>query len=139
MKLRNVILLFLHLFQVGSTLNAQTCVSPVNKVIYYDTLTGSGNGLNSVSFPKFNPMLGTLTQVNISLQISILYNFQLENGEAVAINNYRVRVTRDDEISSPSLLSNFFNTYSKTYGNYRLAASASEAGSGTALAFMVET
>lgn len=131
MKLRNVFALFLLLILLQNTSSAQTCVSPVNKVVYYDTLTGSGNGLNTVSFPKFDPMLGTLTQVNISLQISILYNFQLENGEAVNINNYRVRVTRDDEIASSALMSNFFNTYSKTYGSYRLTASDGIAGSGT--------
>ena len=130
MKTRNYVFAFLIIFSFRTQIHAQTCMSPVIKIAYLDTLIGSGNAFNSISFPKFDPTLGTLTQVNISLQISILYNFQLKNGESVPINNYRVRVTRDDEISSASLLNNFFNNYSKTYGTYKLNASDGIAGCG---------
>lgn len=131
MKTRNYSFIFLTLFTLQFQSFGQTCVSPLKKVVYYDTLTGSGNSTSTVSFPKFDPSGGTLTQINISLDISILYNFQLENGESISINNYRVRVTRDDEISSPALMNNIFNTYSKTYGRYTLAANDGVAGSGS--------
>jgi hypothetical protein len=107
------------------------CVTP-QEVISFDTIvTGSGNANHSFTFPKFNPSQGTLMEVNIKTEASLTYRFQLENRESVAINNYRVRVVRDDEVSGSALQTPLDYTHQATYGPYSLAASDGVPGSGS--------
>lgn len=109
---------------------AQICADPV-KIISYDTiLHGSGNAGYSVTFPKFDPAQGTLMEILIETKITLKYSFQLENREVIPISTYRVRVTREDELSGPSLSVPIYNSYTKQYGMYTLGASDGTPGSG---------
>ncbi len=102
------------------------------RTLSYDTIvTGSGNSFHTLTFPKFNPTLGTLLEVRINPIVTLNYQFHLENKETIPINNYRVRVVREDEVTSSSLLQPIVNNYLKTYGPYQLSAADGNAGSGT--------
>lgn len=106
------------------------CVTPLEAVTFDSTITGSGNAFYTFTFPKFNSALGTLVEVNIRAEITLRYRFQLENRENIAINNYRVRVVRDDEISGSVLQTPIIYNYQTTYGPYALGANDGVAGSG---------
>ena len=103
------------------TSNAQ-CVTPLSTITFDSTLTGSGNAFHTFTFPRFDAALGTLVEVDVRAEVTLSYRFQLENKENIAINNYRVRVVRDDEISGSVLQTPITNNYQTTYGPYALAA-----------------
>ncbi len=119
-------LLFLNLSSYS-----QICITTPKAITYDTTVIGSGNALHTFTFPKFDPSLGTLMNVRFDTEISLLYSFELENRESVPINNYRVRVTRDDDISSLALMNPLTNTYVRTYGPYPLTAWDGLVGAGT--------
>lgn len=129
MKTRTRILAAVITLLLPFVLQAQ-CVTPLNIVTFDTTVTGSGNAFHTFTFPKFDPSLGTLVEVNLKLEVTLKYRFQLENRENIAINNYRVRVVRDDEISGPALQTPFTHTQQVTYGPYSLAANDGAAGAG---------
>lgn len=106
------------------------CGEQLNSLSYDTTVNALGNSLYTFSFPKFDPQVGTLTEVKINTKVTLVYNFNLENGELNPVTNYRVRVYRDDEISSDALLSPLTNSYQKQYGYYSLAGSDGVSGSG---------
>jgi hypothetical protein len=112
------------------TASAQVCVSPLQTIIYDTTFLGTGNAVTPMSFPKFDPMSGTLMTVDIQTTITLKYSFQLENTDVVPINNYRVRVNREDEISGPALMAPIYNSQLRTYGPYALAAGDATPGAG---------
>lgn len=130
--MKNLNRIFTFVLVVSSFLSAkaQVCVSPLQTIIYDTTFFGTGNATTPLSFPKFDPMSGTLMTVEIQSTITLKYSFQLENTDVVAINNYRVRVNRDDEISGPALMTPITTSYFRTYGNYALAAGDGNPGSG---------
>ena len=99
------------------------CSSNTNTLSYDTTVHALGNSLYSFAFPRFNPTLGTLTEVDITTNITLIYNFKLENGETNTINNYRVKVFRDDEINSTALLDPLTSSFQKQYGYFSLAGS----------------
>ena len=99
------------------------CVDNLNTFTYDTTVNAVGNSIYTFTFPKFNPTLGTLTEVAIKAKVTLRYNFKLENGEANPVANYRVKVFRDDEISSTALLDPLTNSFQKQYGFYALAGS----------------
>ena len=111
--------------------NSQVCRDPPKIITYDTTVIGSGNALHTFSFPKFDPALGTLMNVKLDAEISLLYSFELENRESININNYRVRVTRDDDITSTALINPLTNTYVRTYGPYALTSWDGVVGAGT--------
>lgn len=118
---------FCLLFTIPHFSNAQT-----TQTITYDTVvTGTGNGFYTFSFPKFNPQLGTLTDIRISTNVVVNYSYTLENKELITIPNYRVRVAREDEISSTALMLPLTNMFQKTYGPFLLTAADASNGSGT--------
>ncbi|THU41413.1 T9SS type A sorting domain-containing protein [Niastella caeni] len=120
-KLRRTVLLPVILFL---THNSQAqCANQLTTLSYDTTVNALGNSLYNFTFPQFNPTLGTLTEVKINSKVTLVYNFSLENGELNPVNNYRVKVFRDDEISSTSLLSPLTNSYQRQYGFYALAGS----------------
>lgn len=125
----NVLLFILLLYAVNGS--AQTCVNSLQTESYDTIFTGSGNAVNTLTFPRFNISKGTLMEVQITTAVTLHYSFQLENRELVTINNYRVRVTRDDETTSPSLLSSLFTSQTRNYGPYLLTATDGVTGSGT--------
>ncbi|AEW03118.1 hypothetical protein Niako_6896 [Niastella koreensis GR20-10] len=99
------------------------CSGNTSSISYDTTVHALGNSLYSFSFPKFNPTLGTLTEVDITTNITLIYNFKLENGEVNPVTNYRVKVFRDDEINSSALLDPLTSSFQKQYGYYSLAGS----------------
>jgi hypothetical protein len=99
------------------------CVNQLNTFSYDTTVNDLGNSLYTFTFPQFNPAQGTLIDVKIDTKVTLVYNFSLENGELNPVTNYRVKVFRDDEISSTALLSPLTNSYQKQYGFYSLAGS----------------
>ncbi|HYF31936.1 MAG TPA: choice-of-anchor E domain-containing protein [Chitinophagaceae bacterium] len=111
-------------------LSIAQCVTPLSTISFDSTLTGSGNAFHTFTFPRFDASLGTLVDVNIRAEITLRYRFQLENKENIAINNYRVRVVRDDEISGSVLQTPITHNYQTTYGPYALAAFDGVTGSG---------
>jgi hypothetical protein len=115
----------------GITASAQHTCATAPAIINYDTtVAGSGNAFHTFTFPKFDPALGTLIEVDVSTQIKLSYSFQLENKEGSSIN-YRVRVVRDDEISGMALPTPLLYSYQKTYGPYTLTQFDGVLGSGT--------
>lgn len=106
------------------------CVTPLEQITFDSVVTGSGNAYHTFTFPKFDPAQGTLVEVNIKAGATLSYRFQLENRESVPINNYRVRVVRDDEISGSVLQTPLQYSHQVTYGPYALAASNGVTGSG---------
>ncbi len=97
------------------------CSSATNSLSYDTTVNALGNSLYSFTFPRFNPILGTLSEVAITTNVTLVYNFKLENGETNPVTNYRVKVFRDDEINSTVLLDPLTSSFQKQYGFYSLA------------------
>lgn len=107
------------------------CIDPLQSVTFDSTVTGAGNAYHSFTFPKFDASLGTLVEVVIRAEVTLRYRFELENRENITINNYRVRVVREDEISGTAIPVPITNSYQRTYGPYSLAASDGVPGSGS--------
>jgi hypothetical protein len=107
------------------------CSNQLNTISYDTVVNGSGNATYTFSFPQFNPALGTLTQVDFNSKVTLIYSFQLENDDNITVNNYRSKISRDDEVSGTALQSPLTNSYQKTYGNYSLSASDGIPYSGT--------
>jgi hypothetical protein len=98
------------------------CDASHTSTISYDTMVNAlGNSFYSFTFPQFNPTLGTLLDVKINTKVTLVYSFRLENGEVNPVNNYRVKVFRDDEISSSALMAPLVNSYQRQYGPFVLA------------------
>ena len=130
MKTRKWILL-VSMFYIAPIFTKSQCVDPLQSLTLDTTLIGTGNAFHTFSFPKFDASLGTLVGVKIESEVTLTYSFQLENRESITINNYRVRVTRDDEISSNALINPITNTRLQTYGPYSLTAYDGMPGTGT--------
>ena len=117
-------------FAIISVQATAQCVTPLQFRTYDTVVTGSGNSANQITFPKFDPTLGTLTEVEINAKVTMSYSFQLENKEPIPIYNYRVRVVREHEISSSALSVPLTNVFQKTYGNFLLWGADGILGSG---------
>lgn len=109
---------------------SQCDAAHTNTLSYDTTVNASGNSLYSFTFPQFDPTIGTLLDVKINTRVTLVYNFRLENGEINPVSNYRVKVFRDDEISSSALRTPLANSYQKQYGYYALAGTDGVTGSG---------
>jgi hypothetical protein len=106
------------------------CDGSLQELSYDTVVTGAGNSLHTFRFPKFNSATGTLVEIRITSEVTLSYNFQIENVEPSSIPSSRVRVGRDDETTSDALITPFINSYQKTYGPFYLEASDGIAGSG---------
>jgi hypothetical protein len=124
---RLLVLLLLFFAAIGAK---SQCANELNSISYDTTVNALGNSLYTFSFPKFDPAVGTLTEVKINTKVTLVYSFRLENGEINPVNNYRVRVFRDDEVSSAALQTPLTNSYQKQYGYYSLAGSDGVPNSG---------
>jgi len=129
MKTRGRYLNLLILLFVTAGASAQ-CGSQLSTVSYDTTVTGSGNDFFNFTFPKFDPVTGTLTEVNVDATVTLVYGFQLENNGAGAVNNYRVRLTRNDDVSSNVLLTPLSNEQQNNYGPFSMTATDNVAGAG---------
>ena len=112
--------LLLYTIMLNNDLSAQCKDGESSKSISYDTvLSGGGNDAYSFSFPQFDPTLGTLVKVAIESEITVKYNYQLENTDA---NNilYRVRVNRTDDINCSALIAPLSKTQTKTLNSHFL-------------------
>lgn len=129
MKTRRWLPALLVLLFVTAGASAQ-CSNQQNTVSHDTIVTGSGNDFYNFTFPKFDPAAGTLTEVNIDAKVTLIYGFQLENNGAGPVNNYKVRLTRDDDVSSNALLTSLSNEQQNNYGPYSMAGTDHVAGSG---------
>lgn len=108
------------------------CASSLQYITYDTTVTGGGNSIYNLSFPKFSAPSGTLLEVQIRSEITLSYGFELENTAASAVTGYRVRVDRNDQIVSDALITPIDTTFPrKTYGPFSLTSTDGVAGSGT--------
>jgi hypothetical protein len=131
MKTRVLYLITVLMLMFASAVLSQTCVDPLRMISYDTTVIGSGNAYHAFTFPKFDPSIGTLMEVRLESEVTLRYSFQLENRESININNYRVRVTRDDEISGAALLNPITYSQIRTYGPYALSAWDGTLGAGS--------
>src|SRR5687767_14215842 len=120
--------LFILLFVTAGA--SAECSSPSTES-YETTVTGSGNDFYNVTFPKFNPVTGTLTEVNIDATITKMYGLQLENNGGGPVNNHRVRLTRNGDVSSDDLLTPLSNEQQNNYGPFSMTGTDNVAGSRT--------
>lgn len=107
------------------------CTGTLESVTQSVSATGDGNTPYNFTFSKFDPNLGTLLSVNIRTSVTFTYTFWLENYTSTSMSP-RHRISRDDEISSSSLLSPITGTTltSPWYGPYTLAPNDGVTGSG---------
>jgi hypothetical protein len=104
--------------------------STPNVITYDSTVVGVGNAPYNFTFPKFDPVLGTLTEVRIQSVVSVRYAFDLENGDA-AVRNIRHSLLRYDDVYSSALIDPIFNSTTSDFGPYRLQPTDNVTGSGT--------
>lgn len=131
MKTTRLIMVMLIGIAWAGELRAQ-CASALQYITYDTTITGGGNSLYNLSFPKFNAPSGTLVEVQIRSEITLSYSFELENTAATPVSGYRVRVDRNDQIVSDALLTPIDTTFPrKTYGPFSLTPTDGVPGSGT--------
>jgi Secretion system C-terminal sorting domain len=105
------------------------CDSSAQYLTYDSVLIGSSNDYYNFSFPKFDATIGTLVDVTFTSKVTLNFSFTLENREPSTLN-YRVRLVRDHEISSPSLMTPLTDSRSVTYGFFRLEGDNGIPGSG---------
>lgn len=114
----------------AASLHAQcTSGTTVNVITYDSTVVGVGNAPYNFTFPKFDPMLGTLTEVRIQSVASVSYAFNLENPDA-AVRNVRHSLLRYDDVFSNVLIDPLFSSNTSEFGPYRLQPTDNVAGSG---------
>jgi hypothetical protein len=88
----------------SSSLLAQCGPDSSVLTIKYDTiLYGSGNNGFSVSFPKFNPALGTLLSADIKSAVNVDYGFVATN-TAPSAQLLKVKIGREDDIFTSALI-----------------------------------
>jgi len=115
---------------ISSVSASAQCVDQLQSITHDTVVTGSGNGFFAFSVPKFNAPVGTLVEVKVRSEVTLSYYFELENRETFSINNYRVRVAREQEISSEALMTPLTHSSQRTYGPFTLAGADGVAGSG---------
>src|SRR5690606_2036872 len=82
------------------------------------------------TFPQFDGTLGTLTAVTLTSQVSLLYNFDIENTLAIP-RNHQVRIERYDDLFSTALVGGVLsNSYTSGWLHNTLQASDGVMGSG---------
>ncbi|MBS1566252.1 MAG: choice-of-anchor E domain-containing protein, partial [Bacteroidetes bacterium] len=109
-------------FAVAPRTGMAQCTPAYYKTIVFDsTVTGTGNTSTTFTYPKFNPMLGTLISVKIQAVVSLGYNFTLENQELVP-KTFGVKVGRQDDFSSDALYDPLEHITTKSVGSYPLSA-----------------
>jgi hypothetical protein len=116
----------------AANLQAQCTGGITPTLISHDTtVVGTGTAPYSFVFPKFNPSLGTLTEVRIQSVVSLRYTFSLENTDA-SPRNIRHWLKRFDDIYSSALLFPINNDYeSDRFGPYNLTAADPNDGTGS--------
>lgn len=123
---RWVVFILLMYVQSGQ---AQTCSNTLQVTSYDTTVNSSGNDLYHFSMPRFDAAVGTLLAVKIESEVTLSHAFQIENEESNS-TSIRVKLGRDDQISSSSIPSDISNSYIKDYGFINLQATDGINGSG---------
>ncbi len=75
---------------------------PALTVSYDTVLYGVGNNSYAISFPKFNPALGTLLSADITSGAAVKFGFVAVNTSFLT-QSLKVRISREDDISSSAL------------------------------------
>jgi len=103
----------------------------ISRVVSYDAqVIGSGNDMYIFSVPKFDATLGNLLEVHMTSEVTINYSYDVENKDTRIVPNVRVRVNREDEISSSDLETPLTNTFTKTTSAFTLGAKDAFPGTG---------
>lgn len=121
--------MWIALLSIFQTQAKAQCDSSAQYLTYDSVLIGSSNDYYNFSFPKFDAKIGTLVDVTFTTKVTLNFSFTLENRETSSLN-YRVRLVRDHEISSPALMTPLTDSRSVTYGVFRLEGDNGVPGSG---------
>jgi hypothetical protein len=99
-------------------------------ITHDSTVVGVGSAPYQFTFPKFNPSLGTLTEVRIQSVVTLRYQFSLENRDA-GVRNVRHKLRRYDDIFSSVLAFPIDNTVeSPWYGWFSLQSADADEDAG---------
>ncbi|RYY30911.1 MAG: choice-of-anchor E domain-containing protein [Chitinophagaceae bacterium] len=102
----------------------------INVITYDSVVVGIGNAPYLFRVPKFDPALGTLTEVRVQSVVSLSYEFELENRDA-GVRNIRHSLLRYDDIYSDALIDPITRApHSFEFGPFRLAAADNIIGAG---------
>ena len=94
--------------------------STPDSVVHNFTLAPTSNFSSSITFPKFNPAIGTLSCVNLSANITAVSNLSIRNLDSVP-RDYEFLYTQAVSFTGPGGLTSFANT-SLFYGPASLDA-----------------
>ena len=103
----------------------------IHKISYDTTVTSGGSAYPGYNFvmPKFNPALGTLTNVNVSSVVTLAYSYTVENDDTKP-HTTKVRIERTDTIIGPTATDTLANDYYTLPRSFPQAASNGVPGSG---------
>jgi hypothetical protein len=105
-----------------STVAQCTCGngSTPDSVVHNFTLAPTSNFSSAITFPKFDPSIGTLSCVNLKANVSAVSNLSIRNLDSLQ-RDYEFLYTQAVSFSGPGGLSSFANT-SLFYGPTTLDA-----------------
>ena len=115
----------------ASRIKAQ-CVTgtTINMITYDSVVVGVGNAPYLFRVPKFDPALGTLTEVRIQSVVSLSYEFELENRDAAG-RSIKHSLLRYDDIYSEALIDPISRpAHMFEFGPFRLSAADNVVGAG---------
>jgi hypothetical protein len=103
----------------------------IRKITYDTTVTGGGSAYPGYDFsmPKFNPSLGTLTNVKLASVVTLSFTYTIEN-KAVYSATTKVRLERTDTIIGPTMNDTLQNDYYSVAQTSVLGAADGVPGSG---------
>lgn len=134
MKTRaRLVLVILSLFVIVPYLGNAQC-GTIHTLSYDSTVIGTGGSDTpyELSFPAFNSSLGTLLDVKIVSILTIVFQYDIENNGPAKTN--KLKINRDDEITSSALSDVVYHSYSipkpPTTINHSLGANDGVTGSG---------
>src|SRR6476659_5207448 len=80
-----------------------------DSVVHNFTLSPTSNFNSTISFPQFNPSIGTLTCIKMSANVNAVANLSIRNLDSVQ-RDYQFMFTQAVSFSGPGGLSSFANT-----------------------------
>lgn len=119
------------LLTLVATLDAAAqCVSPLVVQRHADTVAYTGNYLNTFSFPKADPAIGTLVEVRISTTVALTATYNIENISPTTARNHNVRLAYDAYVSGPAISGSIDSSKTYNLGTHFLLRNDGVPGSG---------